>query len=227
MEELIKLQDALGIGSEPVNIITTLFNLFFCITMSFIVKSIYVNYSRSLTGKLHIGSVIPILSSVVFLIIIVVKSSLALSLGLVGALSIVRFRTPIKEPEELIYLFLAIAVGLGYGAGFTLVTTVILVVILAVIYFFLFKNKEEKVNEYTIVIDFQSKQKSAFSKAIETLSKYCDSVKLIRLDSGESVQTAVLLINPKEDIELDNIINDLRVKLGEINISFFEAKTNW
>ena len=50
------------------------------------------------------------------LVIAVVKSSLALSLGLVGALSIVRFRTPIKEPEELAYIFLAIALGLCLGA---------------------------------------------------------------------------------------------------------------
>ena len=43
----------------------------------------------------------------------------ALSLGLLGALSIVRFRTPIKESEELAYLFLNIAIGLGLGAGYT------------------------------------------------------------------------------------------------------------
>ncbi len=42
---------------------------------------------------------------------------LMLGLGLVGALSIIRFRTPIKEPEELAYLFLAIAVGIGLGAA--------------------------------------------------------------------------------------------------------------
>jgi len=43
----------------------------------------------------------------------VVESSLALTLGLVGALSIVRFRTAVKEPEELSYMFLAITIGLG------------------------------------------------------------------------------------------------------------------
>ena len=67
----------------------------------------------------------------------VVKTSLALSLGLVGALSIVRFRTPIKEPEELIYLFLAIAIGLGFGAGYPIITILIVIVILVIIYFFL------------------------------------------------------------------------------------------
>ena len=60
--------------------------------------------------------VLPVICLTTLLVISVVKSSLALSLGLVGALSIVRFRTPIKEPEELAYIFLAIAIGLALGA---------------------------------------------------------------------------------------------------------------
>ena len=58
------------------------------------------------------------------LIITIIKSSIALSLGLVGALSIVRFRTPIKEPEELAYIFIAIAIGLGLGANQVLPTII-------------------------------------------------------------------------------------------------------
>ena len=58
------------------------------------------------------------------LIITVIKTSIALSLGLVGALSIIRFRTPIKEPEELAYIFIAIAIGLGLGANQVLATVV-------------------------------------------------------------------------------------------------------
>ena len=86
-----------------------------------------------MSGKFHIGTVIPILATVTFLVIMVVKSSLALSLGLVGALSVIRFRTPIKEPEELVYLFLAISIGLGYGAGQTFVTTVVFIIIMLMI----------------------------------------------------------------------------------------------
>jgi hypothetical protein len=67
------------------------------------------------------------------LIITIVKSSLALSLGLVGALSIVRFRTPVKEPEELAYLFMAIAIGLGMGADYRLETSVGTILILALV----------------------------------------------------------------------------------------------
>jgi hypothetical protein len=67
------------------------------------------------------------------IIISIIKSSIALSLGLVGALSIVRFRTPIKEPEELLYIFVAIAVGLGLGANQVLVTVIGFTVIVLVL----------------------------------------------------------------------------------------------
>jgi len=68
------------------------------------------------------------------LIITIVKSSIALSLGLVGALSIVRFRAAIKEPEELIYLFLIIAIGLAFGSNQFLIGYLLTSVALSVIY---------------------------------------------------------------------------------------------
>ena len=64
----------------------------------------------------------------------IVKNSLALSLGLVGALSIVRFRAAIKEPEELVYLFLIIATGLGCGAGQLKITIVGIIFALLIIF---------------------------------------------------------------------------------------------
>ena len=227
MEEIIQIQDALGIGSEPLNLITTIFNLGFCIVMSFVIRSFYVRHSFSLTGKNHIGSVLPILSCVVFLIIVVVKSSLALSLGLVGALSIVRFRTPIKEPEELVYLFLAIAVGLGYGAGFTLVTTLIVSIILIIIYLFLVKRKVHNTNEYTVVIDWKIKGGKGLHEIIESLNEGCETVKLIRLDSGDEQQTGVLLVTPLEEINIDDLIKNLKSNNKGLTVSFFESKRNW
>ena len=111
-------------------------NYIFCVLCSFALKIIYENKSSSLSGKFHIGVVIPILAQITFFIILIVKSSLALSLGLIGALSIVRFRTPIKEPEELVYLFFSIAIGIGFGAGQTLITSVIFIFIAFTIYLF-------------------------------------------------------------------------------------------
>lgn len=226
MEELLKLQEVVGMGTEQLNIVSTMYNFMMCVIMSFIIRSFYIKYSYSLTGKMHIASVMPILASVIFLVIVIVKSSLALSLGLVGALSIVRFRTPIKEPEELVYLFLVIAIGLGYGAGFILETTLITSSILVIIYLSLFMKKSTKTNEYNLVIDWKDPLVK-FDTLITEVSEYSDTVKLIRLDSNKRVNSAVLLITPTEDINLDNLIDKLQIFDKEINVTFFEAKTNW
>ena len=78
------------------------------------------------------------------MVITVVKFSLALSLGLVGALSIVRFRAAIKEPEELIYLFFAIAIGLANGANqFLLSIASTLIIVFFLITRSYFKNKKD------------------------------------------------------------------------------------
>lgn len=84
----------------------------------------------SLSNRQSFGPVLPFLALTTFIVISAVKSSFALSLGLVGALSIVRFRTPIKEPEELSYIFLAVATGVGTAAGQLTVTGVAVPLIL-------------------------------------------------------------------------------------------------
>ena len=73
---------------------------------------------------------------------------MALSLGLVGALSIVRFRAAIKDPEELVYLFLVIATGLGCGAGQLKITLIgILASLLIIIIYSKFWKKENSQEE--------------------------------------------------------------------------------
>ena len=175
---------------------------------------------------MHIGSIIPVLSSVVFLVIIIVKSSLALSLGLVGALSIVRFRTPIKEPEELVYLFLSIAIGLGYAAGQILITTIISFAILFVIYFWLSNRKISNVNEYNLVVKWDNVDVS-FDSIVEQIKLIVTSLKLVRLDKSIIGNTSVMLIVPDEEKSIEDISNNLKSLDKNISVSFFEAKTNW
>jgi hypothetical protein len=201
-----------------------LFNFGLCVLMSFILKSFYIEKSFSLTGKMHIGPILPILSTVVFLVIVVVKSSLALSLGLVGALSIVRFRTPIKEPEELVYLFLAIAIGLGYAAGQTLLTTLIFLSIIFINYFWSSNNNQNL--EYNIVISWRNKDLS-FEKMTNLISNSVDSIKLIRLEYGDDINTAVLMISLKEAINIESLSKNLLVLDKHLTVSFYESKTNW
>ena len=120
-------------SGAPLNLVTLLINLGIGILLALILRWHFERFGSTLSNRAEFAQVFPFILLTTILIITVVKSSLALSLGLVGALSIVRFRTPIKEPEELAYLFMAIAMGLGLGADQTVPTSVASLVILATI----------------------------------------------------------------------------------------------
>ena len=81
------------------------------------IRFLYRRFSATASNADSISRVFPLLLIITTGLIAVVKSNISLSLGLVGALSIVRFRAAIKDPEELVYLFLCIGVGLSLGAG--------------------------------------------------------------------------------------------------------------
>ena len=223
---MIDINELLTPNLTQLDLIPTLFSFFMCVLMSFITRDFYIKRSFSLTGKMHIGSIIPILSAVVFLVIIVVKSSLALSLGLVGALSIVRFRTPIKEPEELVYLFLAIAIGLGYAAGQILITTILTLSILFIIYVWLSNRKIAKTSEYNLVVKW-TKTDIMFEDILKELTPVVQNLKLIRLDKSQSDNTSVMLVVPNDESPVD-AVTDRLIKLDDtMRITLFEAKTNW
>ena len=102
--------------------------------LAFLIKLTYVKISKSLNDKEHFSETFVPLAIITTLVITVVKFSLALSLGLVGALSIVRFRAAIKEPEELVYLFFIIGIGLANGANqffIAIIATLITITILS------------------------------------------------------------------------------------------------
>lgn len=122
--------------TAPLSLTSLLLNLGVGVVLAGLLRWHFLRFASTLSNRAEFAQVFPFIVLTTVLIITVVKSSLALSLGLVGALSIVRFRTPIKEPEELAYLFMAIAMGLGLGAAQTVPTIVAALAILAVVALF-------------------------------------------------------------------------------------------
>lgn len=196
-----------------------------CLLTSYLLKYIYQNHSTALTSKIQIGKIIPILSLSVFLIILVVKSSLALSLGLVGALSIVRFRTPIKEPEELVYLFLSIAIGLGYGSGQIILTSFVFSLILIIIYIFSKNNIKIDEKNFNLVIAWESidSKNNYFKKINEIINENTTFNSLIKYDyESKNNGSMVFLIKISNLSNLEKIIEELNNLNSLLNISYFE-----
>ena len=99
-----ELQNLLLLSAERLTMLEVIFNFSICIVSSYLLLYAYNINAQTVSNKKLFSRVFPIYSIAIFSIITVIQSSLALSLGLVGALSIIRFRTAIKEPEQLIYL---------------------------------------------------------------------------------------------------------------------------
>ncbi len=118
-------------------------NLLMVLVLGQLLSMHYQAFARVLSNKRKFAPMLVFIAATTMLVISVVKSSLALSLGLVGALSIIRFRTPIKEPEDLAYLFLAVAVGLGAGAEQRLLTSGVLIVIMLFVAILRWKQREQ------------------------------------------------------------------------------------
>lgn len=202
-----------------------LINLLLCMILVSLVGWFYKKFSRSLGGKTHVGGILPLIGLTVFMVITVVKSSLALSLGLVGALSIVRFRTPIKEPEELGYLFLTIAIGLGFGAGFSITTIIITVVILLYLYLTgTSKGTLKTDGEYTLLINVTDDK---YNKVTDIIGRKVTAYKIIRSESVEDKISIYFNISVDEDFDFQDLINSIKDIDQEIDFNMVESGVNW
>ena len=129
-----------------IDLTTFLISLLTVAFLCFLIQIFYIRFSSTLSNRFNFSKTFIILGVTTCIVIMIVKNSLALSLGLVGALSIVRFRAAIKEPEELVYLFLIIAAGLGCGAGQLQITIVGIIFSLIIIYVYTLISKKEKID---------------------------------------------------------------------------------
>jgi len=132
---MLRFEEYLADFTNTVNLTDFLINLIVATILSLIIREYYIRFGQSISNRSKFASIFIPLALATMLIITVVQASIALSLGLVGALSIVRFRAAIKEPEELTYLFLIIGVGLVTGANKPVLAVVAMACIIPIIYF--------------------------------------------------------------------------------------------
>ena len=188
-------EEYLAQSQAQIPIIGFILNLIFSGALAIILQQVYIRYGNTLSNRRLFSKTLLMIAMTTMLIITIVKSSLALSLGLVGALSIIRFRAAIKEPEELAYLFLAISIGLGFGANQGSITTVAFAIILAVIVITR-KNQfnDSNYNSLHLTIMSHNPREVDLVDIIEILNKYCSRADIKRLDESDEVFEASFLV---------------------------------
>lgn len=197
-----------------------IFNLILTGLLTYILGKIYIRYGMSLSNRKDFARNFVLLGLATMLIITIVQSSLALSLGLIGALSIVRFRAAIKEPEELIYLFLTIAIGLGMGANQRYKTVIAFIAISLIIW--LNSKVSKKTQDKQGYLTLSSKNPDLWS--IKTINNLIEQqsveYKLQRFDKTEIFLEALFLVDLSDPEVIEKIDQELRTKDSSIQIIF-------
>ena len=220
-KELNFLKTLFSGGDQPVEIFPFLIQLILTVILSLLIGFFYIKYGNSLSNRKALSRVLVLVSLTTMIIITIVKGSLALSLGLVGALSIVRFRTAIKEPEELAYFFMVISIGLGIGAG-QLVVTIIGTLFLSLVIVFINRQKTTEVLP-NLIIRFQQQEENDLEKAIKLLKKHATELELRRLDEDDQLSEVSFAIRFSSPDNLLSAKKELKSIFPGISFSFLEV----
>lgn len=196
------------------------------VVLAIILKWHFKRFGSTLTNREEFSNVFPFVLLTTLLIISIVKSSLALSLGLVGALSIVRFRTPVKEPEELAYLFIAIAIGLGLGANRLLPTVVGALSILAVIAALKWQRQNPEKKCLYLSIDWRhaegERPERYLDRLNEILLKHLVKSDLRRFDARKESVEATYFVNVRSVDSLSGLVDELRQTFPAVGVTFID-----
>jgi len=178
---------------------------------------IYLIYRKTFCGVIYsrpFNISLVLLTMITTLIILAVTSNVVIALGMVGALSIVRFRTPIKDPMDLVFLFWAIGAGIIIGAGLIPLAIIGSVLIGVIMVFFASRNAFE--TPYIVMINCNGDDSE--SKALTLVGKifprYRVKSKTVTAGKGTELILEVRMKNAKSDF-----INNLSAITGVTNAS--------
>lgn len=219
--------DSLGLGlapAAPLSIPSLLISLAVGVVLAFLMRWHFERFGSTLSNRSEFAQVFPLLILTTVLIITIVKSSLALSLGLVGALSIVRFRTPIKEPEELAYLFIAIASGLGLGADQILPTVVAVLFILTVVGVQRWSRQGSSQTNLYLSVDFSPVEGSErpIDALGEVVSRHVETGDLRRVDVRNDTMEVTYFLDVAAPEKISALVEDLQRTFPGIGVTFID-----
>ena len=190
-------------------------NLIVVGVLCYLIKIFYKKFSTTLSNREEFSKNFILLGIATCIVITIVKNSLALSLGLVGALSIVRFRAAIKEPEELVYLFLVIATGLGGGAGQIKITISGMAIGFIIIYLSSFRStkniKNNKIVNLGIIIEKKIGE-NEINQILDDAKNISLELKFISMSKTNKDVSINLDIKPKKFQQLSKFSESINKK---------------
>lgn len=180
---------------SAVSILDMLIAMVLAFVIGLFIMQVYKKTFKGVMYSANFGMSLVALNLVTTLIILAVTSNVVLSLGMVGALSIVRFRSAVKEPMDIAFLFWSISEGIVLGAG--LISLAVIGAIFIGIVMVLFSNKNTVNNPYILVVNCENdnSEKSVLQLVSKSVSKYAVKSKTISPSNGIEMTVEIKLKN--------------------------------
>lgn len=199
-----------------------LLNILVTAVLVSILRLFYIKYAQTVNNRRRFSINFLPLALGTLLIIMIVKSSIALSLGLVGALSIVRYRAAIKEPEELTYLFIAIGLGLAGGANQPVLAIVAFSIILLLLLLGKVLSGRSAFSDGSRVFVNITTDIDDLERVTKAVTQTLDEVQLRRMDTlalGMDLSFSCKMVNLNQLTEMKKAVSSLspQTKISVIN----------
>jgi len=200
------------------------FNMALALVLSLCIAWYYEHFGQSLANRRKFAYLLPVLTLTTTLVITIIKSSLALSLGMVGALSIVRFRTAVKEQEELLFLFIAIAIGLGMGAEQRWPTAIGVALLLGYMAARMWLTRKKRNSNLYLNVFVEEAGPSLFEQVNACLLEHIREVDFRRLDSRDGTLQLTYFIDCGDPRTLNGLVDALKTNFTVTEISFLQPE---
>ena len=208
----------LTLGQGALILITSL-------VFGYLIRRVYLSYSLTYSSPKSFGNTLLFVVVSVSALIAVVKSSLALSLGLVGALSVVRFRTAVKEPFTLSFILWSVCIGIAIGAEQFMFAALVLLAGVSCVFTIFNRSKLKSRNvansSETLLISASS-DNSLFS-ALEKLKPLTSSYNIKNLNSTQDEANAVVSFSVDNPEDLRKIVDSLKGDAEVHSLTFYNS----
>ena len=215
-----------NIGISPVQGVQILLA---AVAMGVVIRKLYIRYALTYSSPVGFGNTLLLVLVCVSGLIAIVKSTLALSLGWVGALSVVRFRTAVKEPFTLSFILLSVCLGIANGAEQYVFAFLILTCGCTITIMLFHKKTSSRTNakdSFGISADTLSISGTSLEsvlKALKILDEFSNSYTLKTLTTSSVSSDGIIQVNLDSPERFDTLARRLREEADIETISYFRS----
>lgn len=190
------------------------------VVLGIVIYKVYGHYYGGVVYSASFGVTLIGMTVLTCMLTLAISSNIVISLGMVGALSIVRYRTAIKDPMDLLYLFWSISVGITLAAGLYVLAALTMVVMILIVYIFYHKRKKGVI--YILVIHYEGE--GADDEILRTLSRFRYQVKSKTM-RGSACELTLELIYDKHGTAFMDQLNEIE-GVKDVNLIQYNGEYN-